>query len=379
MKTILKWFAISLIALASINFDTLSNSFIENIEIINSIISIDSLVKKHSKKVTFKNSKNHKYEFKNTFYPFKDLDFKDYLIKLISESGLIKNQKIGIITQFRDENGDVITIGSRYPLLITESPLENDYLSEYSEILTTKYELLENWYKNLIVTEIIFNYSLITDQDYDRMINKEQTNVTNIIKEVQMLESNEILSLPIDMIYTSWGNSYSRIDGNSYKVSDLHNSLSKKHIIVTEINKNNYEIQVYLNELLVITFVDRKINNHEFIRFTENKVYYIKDKKIYFFFDSSHNLKNISKLRKMKDLDLNMITLDTETYTDENGNMQVYCICMYDGKDSSSYYLTDYKDNTKMIQALFKKLLTRKYAWKSIFIHNSSNFDMIFL
>jgi hypothetical protein len=63
---------------------------IENIGIVISSIAIGSLVNKHDKKVTFKNSGDRKYEFKNVAYSFTVLNFKEYLIKFVSESVLIR-------------------------------------------------------------------------------------------------------------------------------------------------------------------------------------------------------------------------------------------------------------------------------------------------
>ena len=81
----------------------------------------------------------------------------------------------------------------------------------------------------------------------------------------------------------------------------------------------------------------------------------------------------------MKEHNLKLITLDTETYVDESGNMQLYCICFYDGSDSYSFYITDYLDVNEMLKDVFNSLLNNKYNKHSIYIHNGSSFDLIFL
>ena len=288
---------------------------IENIGIVISSIAIGSLVNKHDKKVTFKNSGDRKYEFKNVAYSFTVLNFKEYLIKFVSESGLIKNHKIGIITQFRTVENGVYTVGGRYPLMITESSLENSQLDNYADLLSTKFELLDNWYKDVNISEIIFNYTLITDNDYERMTSKSQRNSTNILKENQFLNKEQLFGLPLNMIYKGWGNSFQIIDGSTFRVNDINNSNENKYIEVTEVNNNNYIIKIFVNGTLLETITDRKTASNEFIRYTETRIYYVKESQIFFHFDNTNKLKNISKLRSMKSLELNMMTLDIKTNT----------------------------------------------------------------
>lgn len=53
--------------------------------------------------------------------------------------------------------------------------------------------------------------------------------------------------------------------------------------------------------------------------------------------------------------DMNIITLDIETYRD-NDVMIPYAIGMYDGTSSKMYYLTDYMDNNDMILTVIKDI-----------------------
>nr|YP_010470509.1 hypothetical protein N4M07_mgp055 [Inonotus hispidus]UVF37997.1 hypothetical protein [Inonotus hispidus] len=59
--------------------------------------------------------------------------------------------------------------------------------------------------------------------------------------------------------------------------------------------------------------------------------------------------------------------------------MSIYCISIYDGKKSKSFYITDYKSLEDLMSELFKTLLTRAYSQRTVFIQNSSEFDLIFL
>nr|YP_010691071.1 DNA polymerase family B [Phellinus igniarius]WBU93172.1 DNA polymerase family B [Phellinus igniarius] len=59
--------------------------------------------------------------------------------------------------------------------------------------------------------------------------------------------------------------------------------------------------------------------------------------------------------------------------------MNIYCISLYDGVSAKTFYLTDYNNIHSLINEVLKTIFTKKYSGKSIYIHNSSEFDMIFL
>jgi hypothetical protein len=59
----------------------------------------------------------------------------------------------------------------------------------------------------------------------------------------------------------------------------------------------------------------------------------------------------------MKEKIFNIITLDIETYVNEQDNMQLYCICLYDGNNKISYHILDYLNINDMLRDLFDSLL----------------------
>nr|YP_010455097.1 hypothetical protein NYK79_mgp51 [Porodaedalea mongolica]UUA03939.1 hypothetical protein [Porodaedalea mongolica]WCF76699.1 hypothetical protein [Porodaedalea mongolica] len=73
------------------------------------------------------------------------------------------------------------------------------------------------------------------------------------------------------------------------------------------------------------------------------------------------------------------MTLDVETYLDENNKMSLYCISIYDGEKAKSFYLTNYYNIDSLIKDLLSTIFSRKYSGKNIYIHNSSEFDLVFL
>ena len=130
---------------------------------------------------------------------------------------------------------------------------------------------------------------------------------------------------------------------------------------------------------VVKSFYDKIISSNEFIRTINQRKYHIKNGKPFFLFERIFANSFINALKTSKALNTNYITLDIETYLDENNKMNIYCISFFDGKKSNSYYITDFKSTTELIHKVFKILLVRKNNHKNIYIHNSSNFDLIFL
>ena len=56
-----------------------------------------------------------------------------------------------------------------------------------------------------------------------------------------------------------------------------------------------------------------------------------------------------------------------------------YCICIFDGNNKYSYYLSDFKDSSVMIQSALRIILSKKYNGYIIYAHNFSKFDGIFI
>ena len=81
---------------------------------------------------------------------------------------------------------------------------------------------------------------------------------------------------------------------------------------------------------------------------------------------------------KSKNLINKFITLDIETYINEN-TLIPYFICYYDGKDFKSFALWDYSNVVDMILDCLNSILIRKYNGYKVYLHNLAKFDIIFL
>src|SRR5947208_552784 len=138
----------------------------------------------------------------------------------------------------------------------------------------------------------------------------------------------------------------------------------------------------YYNETQIESFIitfgfkDGKISDKINIKTNLTFKNYKNNKEILFMKEIKS--KFISKLPKSNKLINKFITLDIETYIKDN-ILIPFCISIYDGKRTSSYFLSDYKNPEDLIITALNSLLVRKYNGYNIYIHNMAKFEIIFL
>lgn len=71
--------------------------------------------------------------------------------------------------------------------------------------------------------------------------------------------------------------------------------------------------------------------------------------------------------------------MDIETFKNSKNKLIPYCISFFDGLDTSSFYLTDYRNPTRMMKECLSCIFVKQYHGQTIYIHNFSTFDAIFL
>jgi DNA polymerase elongation subunit (family B) len=91
-----------------------------------------------------------------------------------------------------------------------------------------------------------------------------------------------------------------------------------------------------------------------------------------------NDTKFISKIDKSSDFIFNVITMDLETRTINNG-LEAISNAIYDGEDYKTFFITDYKNSEEMLRDSLKYLMQDKYNNHHIYLHNFSKFDGIFL
>ena len=73
----------------------------------------------------------------------------------------------------------------------------------------------------------------------------------------------------------------------------------------------------------------------------------------------------------------NFITMDLETRT-INSVMTPYSVSIYDGRNSISFYLSDFNNANDLLKSSLVYLMRPKYHNYKVYFHNFSFFDAIF-
>src|SRR6266699_3330610 len=176
----------------------------------------------------------------------------------------------------------------------------------------------------------------------------------------------------IESFIISYGFKEGKIrDKNSIKSNINFQSYKNQKLVVSY---NPFDYGILINK---ITFTDFKLTENRFMRIIDNKKFYFENNQQIL---STKEIKSrfISKLEKSNKLINNFITLDIETYI-KDSILIPFCISIYDGKRTYSFFLSDFKDSEDLILSSLKSILTRKYNGYNVYIHNMAKFDIIFL
>jgi hypothetical protein len=143
---------------------------------------------------------------------------------------------------------------------------------------------------------------------------------------------------------------------------------------------NRNEVTLKNGHITIIDFVDYIIKDNDlfdFIREFKNQKFFIKNGKVII---KTRNIKTktIDRIRKEKKLRSNFITADIET-RNIDGILEPVCFCIYDGNIKQSFYLNNYSSSKDMLLAALTYLFKTKYHGKTIYFHNFSFFDGIFV
>ena len=247
--------------------------------------------------------------------------------------------------------------------------------------------MLDNHYKAIPALSLCFNYIETDKEQYLRSKTLWDANIkaSKALDDIEVF-GNLTLNLPLNTRYDSWGETIEWLESNVLKISKL--TLDKtnefgRYLIVKSLDNINTHVSIYFenSDILLDEFNDKLVSKNigEFIRDVGYKFYHIVNESIYFFFERIVHLnQNISKAKTAKKHTLNMLTLDIETYKIYD-RMYIYCVSFYAGETCYSYYITDFNSVEDLMKAVFNKLLSREFNQKSIYIHNSSEFDLIFM
>jgi hypothetical protein len=187
-------------------------------------------------------------------------------------------------------------------------------------------------------------------------------------------------NLPNTMDITQWGDFFIN---NEYSEAKVFKKNSKA-IYNINIYEKTLKVKYEINNKVLFTFEDT-IENKDLNSFTRKID--LKNKEILVKYNDTNiglksylhkELQNIEPVKVDDFFKFKCITMDLETRV-LDGIMSVYCCSIYDGKNLTSYYLTDYNNEEQLLITALKSLLLRKYIGYNVYMHNFSNFDCIFL
>ena len=252
-------------------------------------------------------------------------------------------------------------------LVITQSQL-NEYFNYCLNTLSIK----SNDYTDKPISNLIFDYFLIEEDKEKYYTSKWSELKTTIpIKLEKFTNSTISVHLPLNRNYRTWGKVI--LDLDKFLIIQGLNYLFK----ITHSINNVDSIEIFKNNNKIFTFEDSDFNGDIFLRTYNNHKYYIDSRQGKIILSTKElRTKFLQPIIKEKSELLNkIITIDTETLN-KNGTLIPYLYCLYDGKKSYSFFG---RDPVEIRKRLFDHLLRRKYRGYSVYAHNLSHFDIIFL
>jgi DNA polymerase type B, organellar and viral len=271
---------------------------------------------------------------------------------------------------FRIENKDGI-----YKTLGTMCKVDKKDYKELLENYKIALEYKENNYLSDPMERILFSYYIIPNDKLESSISKINL-LTKHIKSNLNTYSFGGYKFPNTMDFDSWGEIILST-GNVTLVKKQNSkdvykiTREKTHNLVQLKDKNKkvfFEFTDYLNDPNNLGSFTRKFLDYEYI-FIDNELIV---KKL------NRKTKFIKGIKNDKETINNFITLDIETRV-INNVIKPYCVCYFDGKNSFSFYLTDFNNEEALLKETILSLFNEKYHNFIIYIHNLSYFDGIFL
>ena len=254
--------------------------------------------------------------------------------------------------------------------------INKSQLDTYFNYCLNTLSIKSNDYTNKPISNLIFDYFLI-EEDKEKYYTSKwlELKVVKPIKLEKFTNSTISVHLPLNRNYRTWGKVI--LDLDKFLIIQGLNYLFK----ITHNINNVDSIEIFKNNNKIFTFEDSDFSSTNykniFLRSYNNHKYYVDvDESKIILSTKELRTKFLQPIIKEKSKLLNkIITIDTETLN-KNGTLIPYLYCLYDGKKSYSFFGND---PVIIRKQLFDKLLSRKYRGYSVYAHNLSRFDIIFL
>lgn len=238
------------------------------------------------------------------------------------------------------------------------------------DIFQEFWNVKSDYYHHLLIEKIIFSYSFIP-KDYNP---KDKLN--NFLKHKDFNKSKPFNfkgnDLPTNMDITSWGKVV--YDKN---LATIYKNDSKVVYQVKKLNGKN-EVKYTLHDKVLFTFLDSYISYNKFERILNNNHIYIIENNNIVLKKIKRKVSFMKPAVKSMTISDHFITMDLETRTID-GVMSVIAISIFDGNDIKSFYITEYINSDKLLEASLRYIMIRKYNGYKIYLHNFSKFDGVFM
>jgi hypothetical protein len=182
------------------------------------------------------------------------------------------------------------------------------------------------YYNETQIESIVFSYGF----KKGKINNKESITINKV--NLQNYKDN---NLPISMNPMNYGRLISENSLENKILYILHND--KGQTITFNKFDNFNEVEFFKAGIAMVKFKDIFINENKFMRIIDNKKFYFENEK-QILFQTEMKTEFIAKTEKTRNLSNNFISLDIETYIDEN-TLIPFLISFYDGKKSYSFGL----------------------------------------
>jgi hypothetical protein len=153
--------------------------------------------------------------------------------------------------------------------------------------------------------------------------------------------------------------------------------VNDKNVAIIRHKDTENQVKFYKSGELTYQYIDKKVDETTFIRSIGKKEYIFKNNEL-ILFKVEKQSKFIKPLISSDCLVNKFLTMDIETYVKNDIHIP-YAISVYDGDIFYSYYTLDYTSTENMIKDSILNLMCKKYDNYSVYIHNLSGFDGIFL
>ena len=311
------------------------------------------------KKVGYTGLNSNTYSINNKL--LSDNSLKNIINLFFSELDSDRKYFVLLRLQFQ-EDGRMVTLHKGIVL-------NKNSKDKYFLYCTNHLSLKSNDYLDSIFEMVTFNYFMI-DKDREKFyIDKwSELKVEPVPRLEKFGNSTITFFLALNRDYQSWGNTLFNFENENLII------MSDKNLFrISNSKDGSSSISIYKGKMKLFTLIDKDFKENIFIRSLDDIDYYIDTVKNEIVLKTKKlNTKYLPKIKKEARKKAKFITIDIETIKNSLGILTPYCYSMYDGKIKKSFF-------SESPEELFNALLRRKYRGYTVYAHNLSKFDLIFL